>query len=32
MVTISGFGENLSKHLEDYALHLREKARAARNT
>lgn len=31
MVTISGFGEELSKHLADYALHLRAKAREARN-
>ncbi len=30
MVTISGFGEQLSTHLEAYATHLREQARAAR--
>jgi hypothetical protein len=30
MVTISGFGESLSQHLADYAAHLRERARAAR--
>lgn len=30
MVTISGFGEELSKHLEAYTQHLREQARAAR--
>jgi hypothetical protein len=30
MVTISGFGEQLSQHLADYAAHLRERARAAR--
>lgn len=30
MVTISGFGEELSKHLADYAAHLRARARATR--
>ena len=30
MVTVSGFGEELSKHLEAYTQHLREQARAAR--
>ena len=29
MVTISGFGEDLSKHLADYATHLRQQGRAA---
>jgi hypothetical protein len=29
MVTISGFGEDLSKHLADYATHLRQQARSA---
>ena len=30
MVTISGFGEELSKHLAAYTDHLRQQARAAR--
>lgn len=30
MVTISGFGEDLSKHLEAYVTHLRQQAREAR--
>jgi hypothetical protein len=31
MVTISGFGEDLSKHLADYATHLRAAGRAKRD-
>lgn len=32
MVTISGFGEVLSQHLADYVTHLREQAKAARES
>ena len=31
LVNISGFGEQLAGHLRDYATHLRERTKAARN-